>query len=57
MKHFTMAFALIASLSAPANAFSMDSTLPTLTFPEPTEPSQSCVSPADISTTACSTTE
>ncbi|KAF0176063.1 MAG: hypothetical protein FD162_72 [Rhodobacteraceae bacterium] len=53
MKHFLIAMLTSLTLAAPASAFSIDLTLPTLSFPgdEITPATQSCVNPSAL--TAC----
>ena len=57
MKCFVSAIVLVAAFAAPAGAFTVDLTLPTLTFPTPDETTQGCIAPAQIGTAACSATE
>ncbi len=57
MKRFASAFVLVAALAAPASAFTVDLSLPTLTFPTPVETTQGCIAPAQIGTPSCPTTE
>ena len=53
MKHFLPALLLALTLAAPAAAFSIDLSLPTLSFPgdDITPVTQSCVNPSAL--TAC----
>jgi hypothetical protein len=53
MKRFTSALVLTIAFAAPASAFSVDMSLPTLTFPEPTETTQGCIQPAQIGMPGC----
>lgn len=48
MKHFLPALLISLNLAAPASAFSIDLSLPTLSFPsdEITPATQSCVNPS-----------
>lgn len=50
MKHFFPALLIALSLAAPASAFSIDLSLPTLAFPsdEITPATQSCVNPSTL---------
>lgn len=50
MKHFLPALLIALSLAAPAAAFSIDLSLPTLAFPsdEITPATQSCVNPSTL---------
>ena len=57
MKRFASALVLAAAFAAPAGAFTVDLSLPTLTFPTPVETTQGCIAPAQIGTAACSATE
>lgn len=57
MKRFASALVLALAFSAPAGAFTVDLSMPVLTFPEPTETTQACIQPAQIGTPVCSATE
>ena len=57
MKRFAATIALGFAFAAPASAFTVDLTLPTLTFPEPTETMQSCIQPAQIGAPDCPVAE
>lgn len=57
MKSFASAIALAIAFAAPASAFTVDMSMPVLTFPQPTETTQACIQPAQIGTPDCSATE
>lgn len=57
MNRFTTAFVLALALAAPAGAFTVDMSMPVLTFPQPTETTQACILPAGIGTPTCSAAE
>ena len=52
MKRLALA-TLLASLAAPALAFTGDLALPTLTWPTPDTATQTCANPVQIGTPAC----
>lgn len=57
MNRFTTAFVLALALAAPAGAFTVDMSMPVLTFPQPTETTRACILPAGIGTPTCSAAE
>lgn len=57
MKHFASALVLAAAFAAPASAFTVDLSLPVLTFPQPTETTQGCISPEQLAAPACPVSE
>lgn len=57
MNRFTTALVLAIAFAAPASAFTVDLSMPVLTFPQPTETTQSCISPVQLTAPACPATE
>ena len=59
MKAFTACLVVLTVLSSPALAFSVDISIPNLTWPDetPAPISQGCVGPAQLDTPDCPVTE
>ena len=57
MKRFATALVLAIAFVAPASAFTVDMSMPVLTFPEPPETTQACIQPVQIGTPSCFATE